>query len=181
MKAIPSTQKKAYRLTFDVIDLWFQTYARLLHRSMTHPCCSVSGQHVVVLAWQNSSKPEFHHPITWHSVHITSRCRAFLCELPRTSPFLWSQAYITSLRSSPTVHEDIATDVETCIRYLAGLEHIWAGARRSRLILEELLKRSREAQSIWDIDAFGTDDITGYMLRQESVGFDFDFDSFGAT
>jgi len=49
----------------------------------------------------------------------------------------------TRLRSSESLTNEIILEIEACIRYLAKLENIWNGAKRSRTILEELLSNSR--------------------------------------
>lgn len=47
------------------------------------------------------------------------------------------------LRSSPSpLTRTVTNDIESCIRHLTDLENVWVGARRSRLILEELFKQS---------------------------------------
>jgi hypothetical protein len=85
---------------------------------------------------------------------------------------------VSSLRFSSLTHEDDTRDVEACIRYLADLENIWVGARRGRLIIEELLKQSRISASIWDMNGIGADEMGEYVLGQEGMGIDlrgFDF------
>jgi len=82
------------------------------------------------------------------------------------------------LRLSSLTHEDATSDVEACIRYLADLENVWVGARRSRLIIEELLKQSRISTSIWDMTGISAGEMGEYMLGQEGMGIDlrgFDF------
>jgi hypothetical protein len=54
---------------------------------------------------------------------------------------------------------DAAADVEACIPYLTDLENVWLGARRSRLIIEELLKQSRISTSIWDMSGIGPEEM----------------------
>jgi hypothetical protein len=42
---------------------------------------------------------------------------------------------------------DVTRDVTACIRYLTNLEQVFNGARRSRLIIEELLQSARTMQT----------------------------------
>lgn len=39
----------------------------------------------------------------------------------------------------------LSTEIESCIRYLKALEKVWTGARRSRLVLEELYYHTKPA------------------------------------
>jgi hypothetical protein len=117
---------------------------------------------------------------------IPSSC--ILYPLPRTLrsvnvsililPYSFSDSCPQRLRFSSLNHEDASREVEACIRYLTDLENVWVGARRSRLIIEELLKQSRISTSIWDMSGIGAGQMGEYMFGQESVGVDlrgFDF------
>lgn len=87
--------------------------------------------------------------------------------LPSRYSFLLANS-TPSLRFSAITHEDATPEIEACIRYLLDLETIWVGARRSRLIIEELLKRSRLSATVWPMDGIG-DDMGDFMLGQEGL------------
>lgn len=51
------------------------------------------------------------------------------------------------LRTSPTIPPpaSVQEDVQRCIRHLGDLQRVWAGAERSKAILQDLLQRATEA------------------------------------
>jgi len=69
---------------------------------------------------------------------------------------------------------ETATDTANCIRHIASLEGVWPGAKRTRLILEELIENSRVSQSQKKrtYSAFGRDDslFNDFILGQEAFG-----------
>jgi hypothetical protein len=98
----------------------------------------------------------------------------YFCKFPLTSyGIYWNATNNIRLRSSPTSSQDYTADVEASIHYLANLENVWAGARRSRLIIEELLKQTRMERRAWNFDDFGPDEIADYMFGQENANFQF--------
>jgi hypothetical protein len=120
-----------------------------------------------------SSRPSFPPPSILHALPCTLRSLDVSSALPSLPSVLISPR----LRLSSLTHEDATRDVEACIHYLTELENVWVGARRNRLIIEELLKQSRISTSIWDMSGIGTDEMGEYMLG-ETMGIDlqgFDF------
>ncbi|KAF4536887.1 uncharacterized protein LTHEOB_11755 [Lasiodiplodia theobromae] len=56
-------------------------------------------------------------------------------------------AGVLLLRTSPTIPPPVSVqeDVQRCIRHLGDLQRVWAGAERSKAILQDLLQRATEA------------------------------------
>ncbi|RDW74926.1 hypothetical protein BP6252_06068 [Coleophoma cylindrospora] len=84
------------------------------------------------------------------------------------------------VRSSSALQEDYSSDIEACLLCLTRLETVWSGARRSKLILEELLKHSGNQKPDWSFQYFGSDDLEDFVLQQDNPDFTFDgMDTFG--
>ncbi len=71
------------------------------------------------------------------------------------------------IRSTNPPTEDLILDAETCAGYLANLETVWSGARRSRLIIQELLKQSRLSQRKRGFSEVEPSDMSDFSFPQD--------------
>lgn len=73
------------------------------------------------------------------------------------------------IRSSNPPTEDLILETERCAGYLANLEMVWSGARRSRLIIQELLKQSKSSQRKRGFSEMEAFDILDFTFSQDSL------------